>query len=310
MCPLQCIAVIYAVVAIAQAGGVAPAASGRIEVSVVAHASPTRVTVGDRILYTLGVAVPKGTSVTFPSVGQLLGDFRVRDLGRSSSAGSKNERDEFTQVYEMRVYKTGERFIPSMTVALKNMQGETQRIETGEIAVRVESVLDKEAKDIKDIKPPLALAYAPGLFFLWIALGGAAVAAAIVWVRRRKSGKTVLQPPPPPPHVIAYEELKRILAMNLVAKGRVKEYYIRISGVVRLYIEGRFGLRAPERTTEEFLDEASRSGLLDARARTLVGDFLESCDMVKFARYGPSAGEIDEAYKSARRFVDETKELN
>jgi len=172
----------------------------------------------------------------------------------------------------------------------------------------VESVLAKDAKDITDIKSPLELRYFPGRFIAWCAAAAVVALGALLtaWHMRRKKERPA--PPPLPPHVLAYRELERLCAMNLVAQWRVKEYYVRLSDIVRRYIERRFGLRAPDRTTEEFLAEAVVSGLLDARARTLGGDFLEQCDLVKFARYGPTGDEITRAYSSAKKFVDETKE--
>ncbi len=298
----------FGLICIASARGEEPvSAAWRPDgVSMVAYVTPTRATVGDKILYTVGLTVPEEATVSWPPIAQRLGDFRVRDLGQQTSEKIEDGRRKISRLYELRLYETGARYIPSMTVVLRNENGKTAEIETGEIAVNVVSVLDKAAKDIKDIKPPLSLTYFPASFFFWFGLGCAAIAAAAVWLLRRRTRKIVHEPPPPP-HVKAYEELRRILAMDLIAKGKTKEFYIRISDVVRRYIERRFKLRAPDMTTEEFLEEARASGMLDPRARTLVGDFLEQCDMVKFAKYGPTDGEIDGAYRSAKRFVDETK---
>ncbi len=66
---------------------------------------------------------------------------------------------------------------------------------------------------------------------------------------------------------------------------------------------------APERTTEEFLAEMIVTEKLAEDHKTLVGDFLEHCDMVKFAAYGPDSREIENSFNSAKRLVDETKEV-
>jgi hypothetical protein len=277
-------------------------------VSLVVSASPTRVTVGDRILYTLGITVQEGVTVTPPAVGQKLGDFRIRELGREPASRGKDGRRAFSFLYDLRAYETGDKYIPPLGVVLSSDRGQTAELDAGRIAVVVESVLDKDPKDIKDIKPPLGLSYVPVRMIIWLGAGAAAAVAAVILVSRRKRRGDLEGPSPLPPHVIAYAELQRLLEMNLIARGRVKEYYIRLSDIVRRYIERRFGLRAPDRTTEEFLAEASASGSLDARARTLVGDFLEQCDMVKFAKYGPTHDEIDGASAAAKRFVDETRQ--
>lgn len=271
-----------------------------------ASASPTRVTVGDKILYTLRVAAPKGVAVTLPSFGRTLGDFQIKDLGPLPAAMRKDGCEEMAHRYELNLYETGVKSIPPLPVVLRGPDGKAAEIDAGPIAVVSESVLDRDAKDIRDIKPPLALAYVPAAPLAWLCAGMAAAALAVFAFRRIRRKMALAPPAPRSPRDVAYEELERLRAMDLIAKGRVKEYYILISGIVRRYIERRFSLRAPDRTTEEFLAEAGASGLLDPRARTLVGDFLLQCDMVKFARYGPSAGEIDGVYAAAKRFVDET----
>lgn len=274
--------------------------------SIAVLATPTRVTVGDKILYTLRVVAPKGVAATLPVFGRTLGEFRIKDLGPLPVVKLKDGGEEISHRYELNLYETGVKSIPPLTVVLRGKDGKVAELDAGPVVVVSESVLDKDAKEIKEIKPPLTLTYVPVALILWLCMGIAAAALAIFALRRiRRRGK-IAPAPPRSPQGIAYDELERLRAMNLVAKGLVKEYYVRISGIVRRYIERRFSLKAPDRTTEEFLAEAGASGLLDPRARTLVGDFLGQCDMVKFARYGPTAEESDGVYAAAKRFVDET----
>ena len=49
-----------------------------------------------------------------------------------------------------------------------------------------------------------------------------------------------------------------LLAENLPAQGLVKEFYLRLTGIVRQYVEDTTGIRAPEQTTEEFLRDMRR----------------------------------------------------
>ncbi|MEI6634128.1 MAG: hypothetical protein WCP22_09970 [Chlamydiota bacterium] len=288
-------------------GGDAPAPAWRPEgVRLTASASPTRVTVGDRIYYALAISVPEGMTVSPPATGTQAGDFRIRELGRKSVADAKGKREEVSLLYDLRAYGTGEKQIPPFRAVVRNREGQTAEVDGGAIAVVVESVLDKEPKDIRDIKPPLPMPYFPVKLVAVLAAAVCAAAAAAALLRRFRKRTAESALPLRPPHEVAHDELRRLKAMNLPLSGRVKEYYIRLSGIARRYIEARFGLRAPDRTTEEFLAEAGGSGLLDARARTLVGDFLEQCDMVKFARYGPAVEEMERAFDAAARFVDET----
>jgi hypothetical protein len=84
-------------------------------------------------------------------------------------------------------------------------------------------------------------------------------------------------------------------------------WYVELSAIVRRYLEDRYGLRAPELTTEEFLREAQRSGQLSSTHRNLLSDFLVRCDRVKFARYEPDEEESRQALASARTFLEETR---
>jgi hypothetical protein len=75
---------------------------------------------------------------------------------------------------------------------------------------------------------------------------------------------------------------------------------------VRQYIERRFSLMAPERTTDEFLAEVRNDPSLSGPHKELLSSFLQAADMVKFARYEPEQREIDQALSAARDFIEQT----
>ncbi len=84
-------------------------------------------------------------------------------------------------------------------------------------------------------------------------------------------------------------------------------WFVELSAIVRRYLEGRYGVRAPELTTEEFLQEARRAAGLATAQRELLLAFLERCDRVKFAGYRPDADESIATLKAARAFVEDTR---
>ena len=79
-----------------------------------------------------------------------------------------------------------------------------------------------------------------------------------------------------------------------------------MSDTTRTYLEERFDFRAPERTTEEFLRELSGTDLLAREQKDSLGNFLASCDLVKFAKYEPGENELRGLHSSALRLVEET----
>jgi hypothetical protein len=157
--------------------------------------------------------------------------------------------------------------------------------------------------DIRDIKPPIVIPN--GWEWLWITLAvlaalGALMFAWWLWNKKRSQVPVV---PLVPAHIRAKQALER--ALEIVAQP--KEFCVLVSDTVRLYLEERFEFRAPERTTEEFLRELSATNLLTDAQKESLGGFLESCDLVKFAKYEPGENELRELHTSAVRLVEETE---
>ena len=85
-----------------------------------------------------------------------------------------------------------------------------------------------------------------------------------------------------------------------------ERFCTRLSEVVRVYLEERFGLKAPDQTTEEFLASLPQNSALDAALKPLLEDFLTQCDWVKFAQGDPGRTECERLHQMASRLIDET----
>jgi hypothetical protein len=159
------------------------------------------------------------------------------------------------------------------------------------------------ANDIRDIKPPVVIPN--GWEWLWVTLGVLAGAAVLftLWRWWRKRQANVPVEPPIPAHVRAKQHLAEAIALI----SQPKPFCILVSDTIRFYLEERFDFRAPERTTEEFLRELGVTDLLSPEQKDSLGGFLESCDLVKFAKYEPREPELRELHSSAVRLVEETE---
>ncbi len=156
--------------------------------------------------------------------------------------------------------------------------------------------------DIRDIRGPIHIPYS----WLWIlyAAVGLLIAALLFWIYR--FWKSRHQAPVKLPHEIALERLGQALA--LMKPEQACEFSIAVSDAVRFYIEERFHVHAAKRTTEEFLcDLLSNTSSPLASYSTSLGDFLQHCDLAKFARWTLSIPEMQSMYESARKFIEETK---
>lgn len=159
------------------------------------------------------------------------------------------------------------------------------------------------ATDIRDIKPPVPI---PN-FWEWIGWGLGLLAVLAIsyfaWRYWQKRRSQIPVEPPVPAHLRAKQKLEEALA--LIAQP--KPFCILVSDTIRSYLEAQFDFHAPERTTEEFLRELSATDLLSTEQKESLGEFLASCDLVKFARYEPGEPELRELHNSAVRLVEETQ---
>ena len=157
--------------------------------------------------------------------------------------------------------------------------------------------------DIDDIRPPY-LFYGFGAPALWLLLAviGLLIVLGILlalwWPRRQLSAKSAYE--------LALEKLEH--ARTLIREDKPMPYAVLVSETVRTYLGQRFQSPSSRRTTEEFLRqmEADRATPL-AKHRDLLREFLQSCDLVKFARYQPRLAELEHVHQRAREFVLATK---
>ncbi len=160
---------------------------------------------------------------------------------------------------------------------------------------------------LRDIKGPLSLSNQVNiLLFLAILVILASLVFLFKFLSKRK--KTLAMVIQKLAHEIAYEQLEKLKAKDLIQQGKIKEYYSEVSDIIRHYLENRFLLKAPEMTTEEFLFYVRDYGQLVSDHKILLKEFLLACDLVKFAKHIPSIIEMDTIFLSAKKVVDETKE--
>jgi len=275
------------------------------DVSVTLRASSRQVSVADRLQLTIEVRSPESTEVELPSPGDKIGEFTVVRSETAEPQLVGDDRLLTARTWQLDPPLAGEYEIPALEVKL----GDGRTIETQSIPITVVSVIpDSESQpELSDIAPPVAMpGLSPWLYFL-MGVGAAALAFVGYWLWRLRKKRAEREAAKEPPHQVAMRELQKLLEENLVEKGEAKLFYLRMSNILRRYIEGRFGLRAPEQTTEEFLDHLRRESVFADLQKELLEEFLRHCDLVKFAKHQPSRVEVDGAVNSCAQFIAETR---
>ncbi|MBP1684147.1 MAG: hypothetical protein H6Q33_290 [Deltaproteobacteria bacterium] len=285
-----------------------PMPSATSPVAVQASVDRSQVTIGDPIRYTVEVSAAADTEVLIPVLSGSLGDFAISDFGELPSR-KENGRIILARWYTLTIFATGDHLVPAPTVQYRTPGEELREAEGNEVLVGVTSLLAQEttATDIRDIKPPeeVPFDWRPyGIVAAVVAAVGLLGAGLFYLLNRPRRQRLV---PAEPPHEVALAALNKLRALHLVESGQIEEYYVRLSAIVRRYLEDRFSVRAPEMTTEEFLVAVAGDGRLAPPHRRLLGDFLSQADLVKFARHLPTLQDTDNAHAAARRFVEDTR---
>ncbi|MCH7871068.1 MAG: hypothetical protein IID33_05155 [Planctomycetes bacterium] len=285
-------------------------------ISFTVEASPKQVWLGDPITIELRFHTPDGYDVEFPTADALL-DLTVVDEESSDPRPGEAGGLDWRHVFTVESYRSGPLEIPPLAVKYvrKTDDADTGRqyeneLATGTLELEVLSALTTQdsIQSPRDITATLTAPPRKWTAAEWTALGAAiAVAFALLYVAYRLIRRRLSRPKPPIlPEIWAFRALAELEKSDWFAKGRVREYYYRLSEVVRSYIELKFAVAAPEMTTEEFLvtlaRDASRLPYDSGRLRA----FLEACDIVKYAAFTPRGEDADDALRSARAFVDAT----
>jgi hypothetical protein len=154
---------------------------------------------------------------------------------------------------------------------------------------------------IHDIRPPLDVFPYP----MWMVLTAGAVAlvllalvvAGIVRVARNRR-------PPGPPPTAREVALRRLKAAEAdMAQQEPYAFSIQVSDVLRWYVSAQYRLRATEQTSPEFLAAAAKSPHFTGGDKMLLADFLEHCDLIKFAHVDATLDDGRALLTQAVRFV-------
>jgi hypothetical protein len=248
-----------------------------------------------------------------PAFGDAVGDFLVRDYSertpKKGAERSKPNRRLF--YYQLEPVFTGVHLIRSIAIEFvdnrenSEKKGESAWIESDPIEVKITSELGDQVPSLSNLEPmvsPIAIRDLTGWWWLVGVLLIATVGAAYFLRSRTKvRAANVYQPTP---EEIAHSQLASLLAEDLPSQGMFKDFYLRLTGIVRHYIEGITSLRAPEQTTEEFLREMGQKEVFSREQSKGLKEFLEAADMVKYAAQRPDASQVESSIHRAKEFID------
>ncbi len=278
--------------------------------------SPSEPAIGDPLILELEVRAESGVELLMPEFGEALDRFAVVDFSQSEEADDQGGTIS-SQRYTLQPARSGKQSIPPLLIEFIDRrpgrdpapEGEdAYELLTESIDFAVASVLADDAP--LEFRPPLG-ALGPlqrGQTNLWVVSALAALALLVAaplayrgWSRLRARARRSSA------YDTARSELDALIMAPRPTEAEMDTFFVRLSGVIRRYLEDRFALRSPELTTEEFLDELAESPDLLRSHQKVLRDFLSRADLVKFAHYLPTSGDVEDSLDIARRFLEATR---
>jgi hypothetical protein len=278
-----------------------------------ANVDTNNIRIGDQVNLMLNLQLPQNYQYNWPVFGDTLSRaIEIMKKSKIDTTRLENGLLNIRQVLTLQVFDSGYYVIPPIRFNF-SASGNTSPdfVETEPLLLNVFTVSVDTTQAIRPIKGPIEAPYTFAEMLPWILLlAGLAIATGLViyFVNQRKNKIPIFAPRPKaklPPHEIALQALEQLKNEKLWQKGHVKEYYTRLTDIIREYIEVRFNIRALEFTTWEIM-QSFRNSTFSKADTALLSNLLELADLVKFAKTLPIPSENDKSMNDAVVFVDST----
>lgn len=270
--------------------------------------------IGQQLPLEISLEVPENASVDWPLWNDTISAHIeiIRASVLEKTANKANGSTRFKQVLTISSFDSGSYVIPPIPIKYTLANDTTsQTAFSNPLILRVFSVAVDTSQAFRPIKGPMRVPITFMEVLPWLlGLIGIALLVFIIMklvVRRSARLGDILIPQKPAiaPHILALSELEELRLRKMWQSGQVKEYYTRLSEIVRVYIEGQFKVMAVEMTTDEIL-----SGIIpfniNADAVGKLTFALQLADLVKFAKAQPTAMEHDLCLNHMVDFVNES----
>lgn len=275
------------------------------DIRVKAEVDKAFLTIGDPVTYTVTIEHAPDIQIlsSIPSpASDVLEIKKVEDLHH------KKKKTVITgRKFILTTYKLGEFVLDPVTIRYRKDGQPEKTLLTNKLYLTVKSIAAGDPKeDIRDVKTVVPFKLRLGKW-LWTLLTLALLAAGFLLFRALRKQKILAAPPPPPltPEEEALLHLGELFESDLLKRGLIKFYYLRLSEILRIYFERRYKVLAVESTTMEIL-RALRPLHLDTALYQKIQYVLEASDLAKFAKWVPSAPEVLQLNKKSEEIVKDS----
>ena len=282
------------------------------QVSVVSSLEADSVLIGDSFILNLEAQNPEGVHLILPTFADTLHpDIEILKTFRPDSLRLANGGLRVKAQYALIGLDSGI-FTLSPRTFIRNGSGSNDTLFANPVRITVMLAPADSTQNIRDIKPIYSLPLTFGEVWPWIA--GIVLLAALLWllirvIKRMRRREPLFGKAQPilPPHLEALRKLDMLRHEKLWQEGDTKEYYTRLTDILREYLDNRFGLSAREQVTSEMLISLRATGFENNRLIERLQYIFSIADMAKFAKALPLADENETALLNAYFFVNNTQ---
>jgi hypothetical protein len=270
---------------------------------------PERVLLGEPFTYELVITHPSDQRYELDLPSEL-GDFELLSQSREPP---KTGTEPAVTVFRLKLsaFNLGMVTLPSVPFVVSTPEGPKRFVAPGQ-TLEVGSTLppdaDSQGADLRDIQPPTEVAIRSWML-LW-ALAGLLAAAALAYgawrlFQKYRSHRAAVVELPAPLDVRTRRALDALKADDLPTKGNVKDFYFRLSEIVRGYLGERYGFDALECTSSELVAKLRRMSTPGLPEDGLLR-FVSESDLVKYARAESSPDSCRAALSFGYELLDKT----
>jgi len=274
------------------------------DIRVKAEVDKAFLTIGDLVTYTVTVEHSPNirilSDIPTPSSDNL-------EIKKTEDIHEKHKKEIIAgRKFVFTTFRLGEFILDPVTVKYQKDGQPEKSIQTNKLYLTVKSVAEGTLQeDIRDVKSVVPYKFQIGKL-LWTLLILAFLAAGFFFFRAFRKKKD-FQPAPSPltPEEEALQHLEELFESDLLKRGLIKMYYLRLSEILRIYFEKRYKIVAVELTTVETL-RALRPQHLETGLYQKIQYVLDAADLAKFAKWIPAPPEIVQINKKSEEIIQES----
>lgn len=270
-----------------------------------------QIMIGEQTRLTLSVTVGNGKEVKFPEFSRsqyITPGLEVLECSKPDTTELGNSRLQISKSYVLTSFDENLYCIPSQKITVGGKPYTTKSLALKVLTVPVDTVhADKfyPAKGVQD-NPFLWSEWAVVLLYsvLFVLL----LLLSVYLVYRLRNDKPIVAKVRLvrriPPHQKAIRSIEQLKSDRAAVSGDQKEYYTRLTEIIRQYIAERFHFDAMEMTSSEIIGRLRSEG---NEAISEIANLFRTADLVKFAKHSALVNENDANLMSALTFVNDTK---